>query len=70
MIFVEPYSNVCFLRQLLLLQEKQLAYKAVFHVADEEPKDKQRNEVGLECGDTLRCIDHLYFFGKTVTELN
>jgi hypothetical protein len=56
--------------ELLLLQEKQLAYKAVFNVADEELKDKQRHEVGLECGETLRCIEHLYFFGKTVTELN
>jgi hypothetical protein len=56
--------------ELLLLQERQLAYKAVLNVADEELKDKQGYEVGLECVDTLRCIEHLYFFVKTVDELN
>ena len=42
----------------------------MLNVADEELKDKQGYEVGLECVDTLRCIEHLYFIVKTVDELN
>jgi hypothetical protein len=53
MISVDPYSNV-WTDELLLLQEKQLAYKAVLNVADEELKDKQKHEVKYE--DTIRCI--------------
>jgi hypothetical protein len=56
--------------ELLLLQEKQLACRAVLNVADEEVKDKRRHELGLECVDTLRCIEHLYFLIKTLNELD
>jgi hypothetical protein len=58
--------------ELLLLQEKHLAYKAVLNVQEEEMKDRQAHRMGLECVDTLRFTEHSYFFFfvKTVTEVN